>query len=198
MIKTILKNIRKWVLWILTISIVFVIGSNLYVNRIAEPWITSEALELPKVKYGLLLGTSKYFKKGENNDFYVKRLNAAIKLYSLGKIEKIIISGTHEESNYSEPLSIQKDLMQKGIPDTAIILDYYGDRTLLSILNFKNSYRNDSVIVITQKFHNQRAIFLGRKNTINIWGYNAEDVKIKTSFKVLIREYFAKAKAVLE
>ena len=192
------KKVRNYGIAIVSTLIVGIFSINFYVNKKSEKYLLDNEINCPHVKYGLILGTSKYFKRGEFNSFYVNRLNAAAYLFSKRKIDKIIISGTHEEDNYSEPLSIQKDLVLKGIPDTCILLDYYGDRTILSIKNFKEQYPTDSVIIISQKFHNQRAVYLARRYGIDAWGYNASDVELKSAYKVLFREYFAKTKAVFE
>lgn len=193
-----IKKIKNWTLKTIIILIVATLCINIYVNSISEKYIFFDETKLPNVKYGLLLGTSKYFKKGEDNDFYINRISAATLLYNKGRIRKIVISGTHEETYYSEPLSIRSDLIKKGIPDSAIELDYFGDRTILSIKNFKEKHSADSVIIISQKFHNQRAVYLARRCGIEAWGYNANDVKFKSAYKVLFREYFAKTKAVFE
>jgi len=179
-------------------TLVYLTLANLYIYRESKQYLYNSTKLIPHAEYGLLLGTSKYFKKGEHNDFYANRVEAAVLLISQNKISKIIVSGTHELVNYSEPLSIKKDLMSKGVADSLIILDFDGDRTLLSIMNFKNEYKKDSLIIISQDFHNQRAVYLARKHGLNAWGFNAKEVKFSTSYKVLFRELFAKGKAIFE
>lgn len=191
-------KIRKWLIYVFLLFSFIITAANCYINNYSKDYIFYDITSLPKVKYGLLLGTSKYFKKGEHNDFYANRVDAAVQLISQNKISRIIVSGTHEVVNYSEPLSIKKDLMSKGVADSLIILDFDGDRTLLSIMNFKNEYKKDSLIIISQDFHNQRAVYLARKHGLNAWGFNAKEVKFSTSYKVLFREIFAKGKAVFE
>ena len=196
--KLILNKIKRALFFSFFCAIIYITFSNYFINRQSKNYIYDSTTKLPKVQYGLILGTSKYFKKGISNDFYDQRILAVLKLFADKKISKIIVSGTHEELNYSEPLAIQKDLIQKGIPDSLIILDYFGDRTINSIANFRSHYKKDSVIIISQKFHNQRAVYLARKNNISAWGYNAREVKLSTSYKVLFRELFAKAIAIIE
>ena len=182
----------------LVLLTVYVLVANYYIQNNSKSYLCDVTTNLPSIKYGLFLGTSKYFKKAVANEFYDERINATVQLFKENKIKKVIVSGTHELSNYSEPLSIQKDLKAKGITDSLIILDYFGDRTILSIRNFRKTYKSDSVIIISQKFHNERAVYLARKYGIDAWGFNAKDVKLSTSYKVLIRELFAKAKALFE
>lgn len=193
-----LAKIRKWLIYVVLLFSFIIATSNYYINNFSKNYISYDIASLPKVKYGLLLGTSKYFKKGEYNNFYAYRVDAAYELLKSGKIDKIIISGTHEDVTYSEPLTIKSDLIKKGIADSLIILDFFGDRTLLSISNFKSNYKGDSLLIISQKFHNQRAVYIARNHRLNAWGYNANDVEFSTSYKVLFRELFAKTKAVFE
>ena len=193
-----LAKIRKWLIYVVLLFSFIIATSNYYINTFSKNHISYDIASLPKVKYGLLLGTSKYFKKGEYNNFYAYRVDAAYELLKSGKIDKIIISGTHEDVTYSEPLTIKSDLIKKGIADSLIILDFFGDRTMLSISNFKANYKGDSLLIISQKFHNQRAVYIARNHGLNAWGYNANDVEFSTSYKVLFRELFAKTKAVFE
>lgn len=193
------RNIfKKYTIYLIVATLVYLTLANLYIYRESKQYLYNSTKLIPHAEYGLLLGTSKYFKKGEHNDFYANRVEAAVLLISQNKISKIIVSGTHELVNYSEPLSIKKDLMSKGVADSLIILDFDGDRTLLSIMNFKNEYKKDSLIIISQDFHNQRAVYLARKHGLNAWGFNAKEVKFSTSYKVLFRELFAKGKAIFE
>lgn len=187
---------------LLIISLICVLGylavANYYIYNASKNYLQDTSSKLPNTKYGLILGTSKYFKKGKGNDFYDQRILAVVQLFADKKISKVIVSGTHEESSYSEPIAIRKDLIKKGVPDSLIILDYFGDRTIHSIKNFKKDYKSDSVIIISQKFHNQRAVYLARKHNLQAWGYNATDVKLSISYKVLFRELFAKGIAITE
>ncbi|MBK6986137.1 MAG: YdcF family protein [Bacteroidetes bacterium] len=196
--KTFFHKIKRFLL----ISVICVIGylavANYYIYKVSKNYLQDTSSKLPNTKYGLILGTSKYFKKGKGNDFYDQRILAVVQLFADKKISKVIVSGTHEESSYSEPICNTKRFNKKGVPDSLIILDYFGDRTIHSINNFKKDYKSDSVIIISQKFHNQRAVYLARKQNIYAWGYNAGDVKLSTSYKVLFRELFAKAIAITE
>ena len=125
--------------------------------------------EVPKNKVGLVLGTSNRLVGGGSNPYYTNRINV-----------------------------FKKDLILGGIPSEKIFLDYAGFRTLDSMVRAKYIFGLDSVTVISQKFHNERAIYLAEQKGLYAIGYNAEDLSIKHALKVHIREYFARVKVFID
>lgn len=89
-------------------------------------------------------------------------------------------------------------LMDKGVPEDHIYEDFAGFRTLDSVVRAKEIFGQNSVTVISQKFHNQRAIFLAQKHGMSAYGYNAKDVNIAAGFKTNVREKFARAKVFID
>lgn len=148
---------------------------------------------IPKNKVGLLLGTGKYAASGNINLFYKYRIDAAVKLYKAGKIEYILVSGDNSRKDYDEPSDFKNDLIAKGIPENRIFLDYAGFRTLDSVVRAKEIFGQTSITFISQKFHNQRAIYIAKHHNINAIGFNAKDV-----YKSHFREYLARSKASLD
>lgn len=148
---------------------------------------------IPKNKVGLLLGTGKYAASGNINLFYKYRIDAAVKLYKAGKIEYILVSGDNSRKDYDEPSDFKNDLIAKGIPEENIFLDYAGFRTLDSVVRAKEIFGQTSITFISQKFHNQRAIYIAKHHNINAIGFNAKDV-----YKSHFREYLARSKASLD
>lgn len=132
------------------------------------------------------------------NKFYQERVRAATDIYLAGKIDQIIISGHAEKKYYNEPAQIKKDLVISGVNSQNIVIDTTGSRTYLSIKYLSESGITDSVIIITQKFHNQRAVFLARKFGITAYGYNVPDKLSKKTYKTYFREILAKTIAFLE
>lgn len=154
--------------------------------------------ELPKNKVGLLLGTSKYMSKGGINLYYAYRIDAAIALFKAGKIEFILISGDNSHISYNEPDTFKRDLVKRGIPEDKIILDYAGFRTLDSVVRAKKVFGQNSITIISQKFHNERAIYLAENYGINAVAFNAKDVGRRYGLKTNAREYLARAKASID
>ena len=154
--------------------------------------------ETPSKKVGLLLGTAKYVKGGWINLYYTHRITAAVELYKAGKIEYILISGDNGRESYDEPTLMKEDLMAAGIPESAIYLDYAGFRTLDSVVRCKRIFGELDILVISQQFHNERAVYIARAKGILAIGYNAQDVNAKYGFKTRIREYLARTKMFLD
>jgi len=154
--------------------------------------------EIPENKTGVILGTSKYTSKGLLNLYYLYRLQAAKELFDQNKIQNIIVSGDNATLDYNEPVTMQKDLIELGIPEDKIYLDYAGFRTLDSVIRAKKVFNQDSFTIISQKFHNERALVIAKLNDIDAVAYNAKDVPIELGIKVLIREKFARIKTVFD
>jgi SanA protein len=148
---------------------------------------------IPKNKVGLVLGTGKYAASGNINLFYKYRVDAAVKLYEAKKIEYILVSGDNSRKDYDEPSDFKQDLIARGIPEDKIFLDYAGFRTLDSVIRAKEIFGQTSITFISQKFHNQRAIYIANSYDIKAVGFNAKDV-----YKSHFREYLARSKASLD
>lgn len=154
--------------------------------------------KVQKHKVGLLLGTSKYLSNGNRNLYYKYRIDAAIKLYRAGKVEYILISGDNGTKAYNEPRNMKNDLMAAGIPAERIYLDYAGFRTLDSVVRAKAVFGQKRLVVISQQFHNERALFLARAHDIEAVGFNARDVDVNYGFKTQVREKLARSKMLLD
>ncbi len=175
---------------------VFLIINYFFIHFNTTRYVYDNLQEVPKTKVGMVLGTSKYTVKKSYNLFYKYRLQAAEDLYKNGKIDYILISGDNSTKYYNEPETMKKDLIKSGIPADKIVLDYAGFRTYDSVLRAKKVFGLDTLLVISQDFHIRRAIFIGRKNNMEIIGYKAKSPGGKSRLKILVREMFARALAV--
>jgi SanA protein len=179
--------------------VLLVVGAtvtNLYVNAKVTGYLYPADENIPKSTYGLVLGTSKFVKGGGKNIYYEERIKTAAELYTMGKVDTIIASGDNREENYNEPGRMKRSLIELGIPSSIIIEDKDGLDTQRSILNFKSKYENQKVTIISQKFHNQRAVYYAQKNNLWAIGANASESNFFDDTKMYIREYLAKVKAV--
>lgn len=153
---------------------------------------------IPNNNVGLLLGTSPKLKNGKNNLYFDYRITATEELYKAGKIKYILISGDNCKESYNEPEEMKKALMEEGIPEEVIYLDYAGFRTLDSVVRAKEIFGQNQFTIISQKFHNERAIYLAEKNGIKAIGFNAKDVDVHSGLKTQIRERFARVKMFMD
>jgi len=191
-----LKRIFRYFIAGCFILLFIIFYTNLSVGIFAKGKTFSSVESLPKNRVGLLLGTSQYLRGGGINPFFQYRVEAAVELFNSGKIDFILVSGDNKHLSYNEPRDFKRALVQKGIPDEKIILDYAGFRTLDSVMRAQKVFGQDSITIISQKFHNQRAIYIARKNNMKAIGYNAKDPLNKP--RVYLREYLAKTVAYFD
>jgi SanA protein len=193
-----MKRAFRWLFFTGIFIVVSVIAIDWWVSKTTHEQIYSSLNDVPHKRIGLLLGTSKYVFGTYENLFYKYRIDAVVELYIAGKIDFVLISGDNSRKDYSEPEMMQADLVARGIPADKIYLDYAGFRTLDSIVRCKLVFGESDILVISQKFHNERALYLANKNGLNAIAYNAKDVPDNYSAKTLIREKFARTKMILD
>jgi SanA protein len=182
---------------LLTICAVSLIVGRVMVSRAAKDRTYSEVNLIPYRRVGLVLGCPRQV-SGVPNQFFNNRIDAAAELFQHRKVDYLIVSGDNHVHGYDEPTDMKNALLGKGVPADRIYLDYAGFRTLDSVVRAKEIFGQNSVTVISQRFHNQRAIFLASHHGIDAIGFNAKEVDARYSFKTRCREQFAKAKAVLD
>lgn len=192
--KKLIKNTIKIFLLLFVAGIIFVIWSNFTIKDQTKNFVTSDLSKLPTEKTGLLLGTSKTLSNGAPNAYFVNRIETASELYKSGKIQNIIVSGDNSQKDYNEPEEMKNELIKAGVPAERIFEDFAGFRTLDSVVRAKEIFGQNSYIIISQQFHNERAVYLARKNGIEAFGYNAEDVNKYAGIKTNAREKLARAK----
>ncbi len=187
-----LTRIVKWGLLVAGLSFIFVYCSNKWIIRNTTAQIYSEVEKIPQNKVGLLLGAR------PGNLYYVNRIKAAVLLYKTGKIKHIVVSGDNHTKDYDEGTAMCNDLKAAGIPDSCISIDYAGFRTLDSVVRCDKIFGQQQFTIISQQFHNERALFIANKKGYTCVSFNAEDVPAKFSTATTIREYFARAKCILD
>ncbi|MBW1619418.1 SanA/YdcF family protein [Empedobacter falsenii] len=179
-------------------SLLFTAFANYKIENSTEEFVTDKLEILPKTKVAIVLGTAPNLVSGFQNYYFTYRIDAATKLYQSGKVTHFILSGDHGRKNYNEPEAMKQALIKNGVPENVIYLDYAGFRTLDSMIRAKEIFGQNDFIVVSQEFHNQRAVYIARKNVINAYGYNAKDVNKHAGLKTNIREYFARTKVFID
>ncbi|MFN8391332.1 MAG: ElyC/SanA/YdcF family protein [Bdellovibrionota bacterium] len=165
-----------------------------FVARAAEPHIIEDVSTAEPAPAALVLGTSKLYGNSPNVFFYA-RLEAAADLYEAGKVKKIILSGNGPSN---EPGDMKDVMISLRVPEDALILDGEGYRTIDSVRRAKQTYQFDHVIIVSQRFHIERALFLAQHFGLTAEGYAAYDAPLFWHLKVRAREVLARAMAVYE
>lgn len=196
-----MKHIKR-IFWILTtitiVSMICIYGADRLVEKYATDKVYDTTSAIPYNKVGLFLGTGKYLSNGRINLYYQYRVDAAEELFKANKIDFILVSGDNSTKDYDEPSSIKEDLINRGVPSDKIFLDYAGFRTLDSIIRCKEIFGQNSVTVISQQFHNERAIYIAKQKNLEAIGFNAKDVDANYGFKTRLREKFARVKMMID
>jgi SanA protein len=178
---------------LLLLILLTVLFCNWRIEQAARGKLYDQATVIPFNKVGLLLGTSKYLAGGYINPYYSYRVQAALELYKVGKIQYIIVSGDNSTKSYNEPQTFQEDLIKGGVDSSHIYLDYAGFRTFDSMIRLRDVFGQTKATVISQPFHNERALYIASREGIAAIGFNAKDVNAQAGFKTQLREKLARA-----
>lgn len=155
---------------------------------------------VPHNNVALLLGTAPVTPYGTHNYYFDYRIEAAVKLYEEGKVSYFIVSGDNHKEGYDEPQWMRDSLVKYGVPAEIIHFDYAGFRTLDSVVRAKEVFGQNSITIVSQKFHNERAVCLAKHYGINAVGYNARDVEWwqKKLEIAIVREALARVKMYID
>ena len=153
---------------------------------------------LPTNDVGLVLGTSRYAKGGKENLFFRYRMEATARHWKEGKVKYLILSGNNDSEFYNEPEDMQEALRKLGVPAEVMIPDYAGYRTFDSVLRCRDVFKQHRITIISQNFHNARALYIGNHEGIRAVAFAAQDVPNGYSARTLLREYMARPLAMLD
>lgn len=201
------KRLIKLGAWTAGIIAVMCLALMLICNQIvvinAEGKVFSDIDSIKYKKVGLLLGTTPQARITKiKNYFFIYRIDAAEQLYKAGKIDAILISGDENSlDGINEPECMRDSLVARCVPANVIFLDGKGYRTINSIINANKVFGLKSFTIISQEFHNERAIYQAEHlglDVEDIQAYNAEMPKARRAFLTTIREYFARVKLFID
>jgi len=179
--------------WVMFLALVF--GCNIWIIASTRSQIFYDVSSIPFNDDGLVLGTGKLIEKGRVNQHFVQRIDAAAALYREGKVKRLILSG---DKGHDEPLEMKRALLQRGVPESALVLDNYGSRTLDSVVRARDVFKCARLTIISERFHDFRALFLSHYFGIDAVAYAPGDLSVRWMIRPTLREYLARVKAVLD
>ncbi len=189
-------------LFLLPVLVIGAIGTVILCHRAVEAAsqnrLYSTPHDIPQKKAALVLGCARTVANGRTNLYFHYRIAAAAALFHAGKCEYLIVSGDNSRKSYDEPTDMQNALMELGVPESRIYRDFAGFRTLDSIVRAREIFGQPDLIIVSQPFHNKRAIFLAKANGIEAIGLNCKEVNSMARFKTKVRESLARVKMVLD
>lgn len=193
-----------WVaLSLLGALLIVIVVCNLLIIGNASGKMFDNVADIPRNRVGLLLGTSPITRWGSHNLYFDERISAAAQLLDDNKIDTVIVSGGNyigkEKYGCDEPAAMRDSLIARGITPDRIKLDYDGTRTIKSFQNVRNIFGVDSLTIISQKYHNSRALYIGRHLGLNVVAFNAKEPNLTThKIRNHIREYLARVKLFID
>lgn len=194
---------KRWIRFsfiaILLIALIVAV-CNLIVVAKSQGKTIDSVDDAPKVKLGLVLGTSPYTSSGLYNYSFANRINAAAMLYKSGKVKKLLVSGGDYLGKFpfgcDEPVAMRDSLIAKGVDPNDIFMDSEGTTTIRSIAKLKYYYGYaDTVLVISQGYHNRRALMLAEEYGLPALAFDADmPESTLNNLKNLGRESLARVK----
>ncbi len=191
----------KWLFLLGVAGVLFSVGLIFYADHAAieaaEGKLFDEAAKVPRTDVALVFGCNKTF-QGRRNLYFKHRIEAAADLWKAGRVKCFIVSGDNHSHDYNEPQDMKDALIEAGVPEAKIVCDYAGLRTLDSVVRAKEIFGVEKVILISQKFHNERAAYLAESVGLEVVGLNAQSVTGPAARKTDSREKLARVKMWLD
>jgi len=169
-----------------------ILALNAWVVLTTQKALSDSIEDLPHHRVALVLGTV------PRSEFLNHRIEAAAALYHAGKVDHLLVSGYREDRYYDEPGTMRAALLDAGVPESAITSDLRGFRTLDSVRRARDIYGVTSCTIVSQKFHNHRAVLIARRHGMTATALNAPDAVLGTPVRLRFREIAARCAAILD
>lgn len=174
------------------------IAANAWVIGAARAYVYDHIDRIPSNPVGVVLGTSPYTRNGNPNLLFSHRIKAAAELYEAGKVDHLLLSGANPGAAYNEPQLMYQALVEAGVPGSAMTMDFAGLRTFDSMVRAARIFGLEEFTIVSQRFHNYRAVFIARHRGIDAVAYVRPEEDPRQKFRVEAREFLARAAAILD
>ncbi|WP_439212397.1 outer membrane permeability protein SanA [Duffyella gerundensis] len=191
-----IKRALLGLLIVITLMIITALALDRWISWKTAPFIFENVASLPHRQVGVVLGTAKYYRTGVLNQYYLYRMQGALNAYNSGKVNYLLLSGDNAQQSYNEPRTMRRDLIKGGVDPADIVLDYAGFRTLDSIVRTRKVFDTNDFIIITQRFHCERALFIALHLGIQAQCYAVPSPK--NMLNVRVREVGARLGALAD
>lgn len=194
--RNIFKNLVKSTLLLCIIGALSVAGLNVYMISYSNKYTLSpeEAAELSDVDCIMVLGCGVWGE--EPSPLLADRLQRGVEVYNLGAAPKILMSGDHGREEYDEVNVMKQYAMDEGISESDIFMDHAGFSTYESMYRAKEIFGVDKMIIVTQKYHLSRALFIANQLGIEAYGVASDYRTFGGQFGRDCREVLARVKDV--
>jgi len=179
-------------LWIFLAGLLLLLGLLLSAFTLiafegARSQIVGSIAEVPETPVALVLGASVQADKRPSGVLQ-DRIRTAVDLLKAGRVKKLLLSGDNREAHYNEVAAMRRAALTLGAAPDALVLDFAGRRTYDSCLRAREIFGVRSVVVVTQRFHLSRAIYLCTKLGIDTIGVAADGPNYEAPLRLVLRE----------
>ncbi len=186
-----MKKVIKYIIIICLILGIIAFIINLYVTMSTRKQIF-EKPNITGTDCILILGAGVWGDKP--SPMLEDRLDEGIKLYKEGVAKKIIMSGDHGRKEYDEVNIMKQYAIDKGVPSEDIFMDHAGFSTYESIYRAKEIFQAKKIVIVTQKYHLYRALYIAKRLGIEAYGVGSDPRKYVGATNREIREILARDK----
>jgi SanA protein len=193
-----MRKLLSFLLLVALIAVATYVICNYLVAQAGKGRVYDRADTIPPREVGLVLGTSEHKRGGGDNPYFKARIAAAAKLYHLGKVRHLLVSGDNHLDGYNEPADMRRALIAQQVPAAIITMDYAGVRTLDSIVRAEKIFGLKRFTIISQRDHDERALLIAKQYNLDAIAYAADDVPFHYAIMAHIHEWLAQIKVVLD
>lgn len=193
-----LKNILKFLLVVIVLGLSGALTINIEVINTTK----SQIIDISEIDdnndYDCILVLGAGVRNGEPSKMLKERLDTGIDLYNKGLISTFIMSGDHGQINYDEVNVMKKYALDNNIPSSSVFMDHAGFSTYDSLYRAKYVFGVKKVLIVTEKYHLYRALFIANSLGIDAYGVDAtKDIYYGQTGRD-IREFLARNKDFLK
>ena len=182
------------------IGVLSVAVINKHVHTLSSGKVQNSITEIPaedQPRVAIVFG-ARVWENGRPSHVLYDRVLTAVELYRAGRVRKILMSGDNPTPNYDEPTAMQRAAIELGVPEKDIVLDFAGRRTYDTCYRAKEIFEVKKAILVTQEFHQARALYLCNNLGLDSIGLTANRRRYDGERYFAFREFFSVASAWFE
>lgn len=191
-------KIIKWILKLIMIVIALIVGINLFVKFEGERSLRSVEQVRGKSYDAIIVLGAGVYGNGEPTKILKDRLDRGIELYKAGAAPKMLMSGDNGKTNYDEVTAMKNYCLKQGVPAEDIFLDHAGFSTYESMYRAKAIFGVKSAVVVTQHYHEGRALYTAKRLGIKAVGVSAVEKSYTGDEARAVREFLSREKAFVQ
>ncbi len=170
---------------------------NLVIPASTGALIVEGPEDAPSAPVAIVLG-ARVWDSGTPSPMLADRLATAVRLYHLGKVQKLLLSGDHGQREYDEVNAMLHYVRDRGVPDEDVFTDHAGFSTYDTMYRARDVFEVTSALVVTQRFHLERAVYTGRELGLDVVGVPADIQPYADEARLAARDWLARVKAFFQ